>query len=75
MVWSVREDPAARGIWHGSFPRVWAELQQRLRGGQFVGSGARLRRYSSREEAERAWLSDGPQHYRGVGPALEHYVA
>ncbi len=75
VVWSVSEDPAARGIWHGSFPRVWDQLQQRLRGGRFFGSGARLRRCSSRAEAERAWVLDGPKEYRGVGPAPEHYVA
>ena len=46
-VWEIPGDPAAAGLWSGPFPQVWAALLQRLPGGQYAGSGARLRRYPS----------------------------
>ena len=66
--WQVPGAPEAVGVWHGPHPRCWRQLERCLAGGQYTGSGARLRRYPDEESARAAWLTEGPRASRSLLP-------
>ena len=63
-LWSVPGRAELFGVIHCSEPSAWAKLEAVLRGGQFLGSGARLRRYPSLAEALEGYRNDGPYNER-----------
>ena len=63
------------GYWCGFFPKVWDQLQGKLRRGKLEGGGAKLRRVYSVKQAETLWMNHHghkprmPYAYVGVDPA------
>ena len=47
--------PTSVGIWSGPHPDTWNALAEHLRGGQLLGSGAKLQRVPTMMEAQGAW--------------------
>ncbi len=70
VVWSIPGDAAASGIWTGPHPRVWHAICQRLPGRTYAASGARLRRFSSVDEALEGWYDEAP----GQGDPTLHRI-
>jgi hypothetical protein len=46
---------ASEGIWIGTAPAVWREIEAELKGQKLAGSGAYLRRAQSEREAREMW--------------------
>ena len=63
-VWHIPGHPEATGIWVGHHPACWDAICDRLRGRQYAGSGANLRRYASVAEAQAAWTVAAPRAHR-----------
>ena len=59
VAWDCAGAHSIEGIWVGSGPQVWNALQRGVPGGQYAGSGARLRRYPSWPAAWNAWWREG----------------
>jgi hypothetical protein len=47
--------PTSAGIWLGTAPAVWSEIEAELKGQKLAGSGAYLRRAPSEKEAQEMW--------------------
>jgi hypothetical protein len=54
------ERPELVGLVAGEGARTWVRIEATLRGGRLAGSGARLRRVPSVEEAQRLWTQVHP---------------
>ena len=50
--------PSLRGLWSGAKATTWAKVLTTLKGGQLFGSGARLRRVHSLEDAREMWAKE-----------------
>ena len=61
------------GIYAGPHPHCWEHIE-RVTGGRYPYSGARLRRFVCWEGAVRAYPYDGPSSSRGLRPEW-HMVA
>lgn len=53
-------DSSALGFWSGPNPQTWRLLESKLKGKRLLGSGARLRRVQSLEEAKQIWATAHP---------------
>ena len=62
------------GIWFGKGDKVWKKLEATLRDGKLAGSGARLRRVKTMEEAKLVWLQAAERYGMCLEPPM-HPVA
>ena len=53
-------DSSTLGFWSGPNPQTWCLLESKLKGKRLLGSGARLRRVQSLEEAKQIWATAHP---------------
>ena len=55
LVTSNPEHPALVGLWSGSSASTWRKVESTLRGGRLFGSGAKVKKVKSLEEAMQLW--------------------
>ncbi len=59
-VWKIPRQPLFRGVFACREPGAWNRLAVHLPGGEYKGSGARLRRYDTLREACEGFVADRP---------------
>ena len=59
-------DSSTLGFWSGPNPQTWRLLESKLKGKRLLGSGARLRRVQSLEEAKQIWATAHPSRTKPI---------
>ena len=60
LVFSNPHDPKSVGFWKGENPSTWKRIEATLKNQSLAGSGARLRRVDSKQQAEELWKKSFP---------------